>query len=235
MNRYQKFLFGHLSPSGEFDVTCDLIDGSKWGYATFDETTDALTVRQDDDIEITKYLLNLGMEKNDALTEVSVFIDGQWKEILPINDKYVVTTDFDNRVEKIKFSFRNGIADDYILSLIYAEADKEKYYARKVEERKRRLLENAYVKAAVGANLVNVYFQPCCEEYGYTEIDFYVTKNKLEGLTQEWQIITKRQTSEDFYISLAGLAYGEYSFILRQYDKNEHELIESERINFTIR
>ncbi|MFR6640653.1 MAG: hypothetical protein ACLUSP_04450 [Christensenellales bacterium] len=131
MNRYQKFLLGHLSPSGEFDVTCGLIDGSKWGYATFDETTDALTVRQDEDIEITKYLLNLGIEKNDALTEVSVFIDGQWKEILPINDKYVVTTDFDNRVEKIKFSFRNGIADDYILSLIYVEADKEKYYARK--------------------------------------------------------------------------------------------------------
>ena len=65
--------------------------------------------------------------------------------------------------------------------MIYVEADKEKYYARKEEERKRRLLENAYVKAAVGANLVNVYFQPCCEEYGYTEIDFYVTKNKTSN------------------------------------------------------
>ena len=39
---------------------------------------------------------------------------------------------------------------------------------------------------------------------------------------------------EDFYKSIGGLAYGKYSFILRQYDKNNNLLLETSYIEFSI-
>ena len=87
------------------------------------------------------------------------------------------------------------------------------------------MLKIANIKVSTGADLVNIYFQPCCDNYACTEIALY----------KENMMLAKYKVEEDvFFKSINGLAYGKYSFILKQYDKDNAIILETGHIEFTI-
>ena len=50
-----------------------------------------------------------------------------------------------------------------------------------------------------------------------------------------WALIKRSKISvEDFYASISGLAYGKYAFMLKQYDKNDNVIIQTDYIIFNI-
>lgn len=50
-----------------------------------------------------------------------------------------------------------------------------------------------------------------------------------------WSVIKKCDVPiDDFYMSINGLAYGKYAFVLRQFDKNHQLLFETDYIGFSI-
>ena len=93
--------------------------------------------------------------------------------------------------------------------------------------------------------MVNIYFQPCCEQYEHTEIMLFIPKEEIvKGYTGDgrkvveipaWSMIKKSIVdAEDFYKSIGGLARGKYSFVLRQFDSKGALLIETDKIEFSI-
>lgn len=204
-----------------------------------------IVIQQDEDITITKYLLSISNEfiqkaysiKGDSITELTK------KESYLSSKTFHMELDFENQIDAIKIEFINNLADDLILPVIYKEADKEAYYAKKEQEYKNNLLKTADIKVSTGADLVNIYFQPCCDKYEYTEIQLYIPKEFVTvggpyGPVQKpssWSMIKKCKVDpEEFYKSINGLANGKYSFILKQYDKENVIILETGYIEFTI-
>lgn len=138
---------------------------------------------------------------------------------------YQLVLDFNDRVKKVKFSFMNGLADDYIMDVVYVEADKDKYYLKKAEEDRRALIEKAKIKVSTGASLVNICFAPCSDDYAGTEIELYSDHN----LMAKYKV-----PEEQYFKSIEGLAYGSYSFVLRQYDKHGKIIFQTDEIGFGI-
>ncbi len=242
MNKYQEYIMNiHHSyiyyVSNNANQPC--FDGEK------------ITIKQEEDITITKYDFHVA---NCAIDCVYAIKDGQEKELKTSIDpvysspksgnqkRFSIKIDFNNRIEAIKITFINKIVDDLILPIVYEEADKEKYYAKKEQERKDELLKKANIKVATGADLVNIYFQPCCDKYNHTEILLYIpneVERKIESnriKTIEWSLIKKCNVeAEDYYKSINGLAYGKYAFILKQFDKKGKIILETDYINFEIK
>lgn len=234
MNKYQEYLLkGCLSQDFIFFRCCPLaneIEGSTTQYGKFDKKTDTLTLTQDEDINIIEYVLIIGETYLlEIFTSVEVFVNGKWQKIDTSTYKnvqvYRIIINFNNKIEKIKFSFKNDLADDYILNLEYVEADKDKYYAKQAQQKKDNLLNTANIKHSTGNDLVNIYFQPCCEEYERTEITLF----------KDNQMLAKYKVDDGtFFKSICGLAYGTYEYIVKQFGKNDNLLLETDKIKFSI-
>lgn len=244
MNKYQKYLIENSSLSIEFSVFGE--EKKKNCYLE-----EKIVITQDEDITKIKYNLYLEGEYI-----VKAFFIKNKKETLLKTEEYKTTgkcgrvhqyflceLNFEDKIDGIKISFIDGLADDLFIPIVFIEADKEKYYAKKEQERKDNLLKVANIKVSTGTDLVNIYFQPCCDSYEYTEIQLYIPKDYVTvggpyGPVKKpstWSMIKKSKVDiEDFYKSISGLAYGKYSFILKQYDKNNNLLLETDYIGFSI-
>lgn len=250
MNKYQKYILNSIANGSNFvfSLCCptDLENSNNTTFCgTFNNKLDSFNITQVDDITKTQYVLIIDLNNTEVNPFEAIFVrkNNQWIEIPFVNKQYRIIADFVDRIDAIKFSFGNKIADDYTLSVTYTEADKEKYYAKLEQEKMERLLTAAAIKVSTGADLVNIYFQPCCDEYDHTEIKLYVPKDYVtvggpHGPVQKpssWSIIKKCDVlGEDFYKSINGLAYGKYAFILKQFDKNNQLLLETDYIEFSI-
>lgn len=247
MNKYQKYILDTFANGNNFvfSLCCPIdLENDSTTCGAFDETTDSFNITQVDDITNTQYVLiiDLNNTETNPFEVVSVRKNNQWIEIPFTSNQYKIIADFDDRIDAIKFSFVNKIADDYILGVTYTEADKEQYYAKLEQERKDHLLTTAAIKVSTGADLVNIYFQPCCDEYDHTEIKLFVPKDHVtvggqysQKKPSSWTIIKKCDVpTADFYQSINGLAYGKYAFILKQFDKNNQLLLETNYIEFLI-
>lgn len=226
MNKYQKYLIENSSLSIEFSVC----EEEKRKNCYLDEK---IVVTQDEDITKIKY--NLYLEGRYIVKAFSV---KNKKETLLKTKEYKTTgkcgrvhqyflceVNFEDKIDGIKISFLDGLADDLFIPIVFVDADKEKYYAKKEQDRKDNLLKTASIKTATGADLVNIYFQPCCDSYARTEITLY----------KENMMLAKYKVDEEtFFKSINGLAYGKYSFILKQFDKNNNVFLETNHIEFSI-
>lgn len=217
---------------------------------------DAINVKQDEDITITDYTLFIA----NIAVEAVFAVCGKNKvpfncETDPIHsssksenrNRFFYHISFENKIDSVLIVFKNNIADDLLLKVKYMEADKKAYYDRIDKQRKEDLLKQANVKCSTGADLVNIFFQPCCDKYAYTEILLYFaaeTKNvscSVNGssfskqVALSWNKIKKCKVDpEDFMKSITGLAYGLYSFILTQYNSDGNVLMQTDRIEFII-
>lgn len=251
MDKYQKYILKQIEMGKIFVFSrCCPIDTENTAdlnkYGAFDEATDTFNITQDEDITKTQYSLIIDMEYVEGNPFEGIFAhkDNQWIKVPCVNKQYRIIVDFNDKTDAIKFSFVNKVANDYILKVTYTEADKEQYYAKLEQARKDNLLATAEIKVSTGADLVNIYFQPCCDDYDHTEIKLfvpkdYVTVGSTHGPVQKpssWSVIKKCDVPvDDFYKSINGLAYGTYAFILKQFDKNNQLLLETDYIEFSIR
>lgn len=235
MNKYQEYLLSKMHfimcSIEELSNISQTIRGrqsSEKKNVEFDKKTDTLVIKQYDDITITTYALILEKQMIDAVSNVYILNGTEWKEIFVPNDSpqgYIIPVDFNDKAEKIKLTFKNNLADDYIIELSFLEADKEKYYAQKEQERKDGLLSNANIKVSTGIDLVNIYFQPCCEEYHRTEIILY----------RDNMMLAKYKVNEEmFFHSISGLAFGKYEFILKQFDDKGNVILETDKRSFSL-
>ena len=225
MNKYQKYLM---------DLSRSYITYVFKGKDTACFNDGKITISQDEDITISKYVLNIS---NKSIHNVFALVNGKEERLIESIDpvysspksgeqkRFSIELDFEKRIESIKIVFVDNLADDLIIPVVYAEADKDKYYAKKEQERKDNLLKTANIKVSTGADLVNIYFQPCCDDYVRTEIVLY----------KDNMMLAKYKVDEEtFFKPISGLAYGKYEFILKQFDDKGNIILETDKISFSI-
>lgn len=244
MNKYQDYLMSINQCYFAFSIKGNLSKDSVL-------SDNKIILTQNEDITISDYILYIA---NDSIENVFAIKDTTEsafeKELDPVysspesdnQERFFIKINFEEQFDQVRIVFKNNLADDLFLPISYVVADKEKYYAKKEQERKDNLLQTASIKVSTGADLVNIYFQPCCDKYGYTEIQLFIPEKQINRgwsikdiEVTAWAMITKcKVNTEDFYKSINGLAYGKYSFILKQYDKNANLLLETGHIEFCI-
>ena len=244
MDKYQEFLMNNnnsyyvLATNGQISKETTLVDNQ-------------INLTQNEDITINDYTLYIANESIESVFMIKGVEEHAFNKetdtLSPIltrkTERFFTAINFNDKFESVKIIFKNNLADDLFLPLSYVLADKEKYYAKKEQEYKDNLLKTADIKVSTGSDLVNIYFQPCCDKYDYTEIQLYIPKDFVTvggpyGPVKKpstWSMIKKcKVDSEEFFKSINGLANGKYSFILKQYDKDSNILLETEHIEFSI-
>lgn len=217
-----------------------------------------LIITQSDDINITTYPLFI---INQSIQNVyflfgnkEIIIDTMEKPISPITkvgiSYFYGILDFENKADALKIVFKNNLADDLIIPIEYIEADKEKYYNKIEKAKNDDLLAKAQIKHSTGADLVNIYFQPCCDAYAKTEIELYLAKGRFSQPSgqcvtfftpqllggQVEQLIGKYLIDDgSLFKSISGLAKRVYCYKVRQFDINGKILCESDLSFFSIK
>lgn len=241
MDKYQKVLLEN-NDKNSFYYCVSVKNGGGTPNTDFNYSTDVFTLTQDEDIFSTKYTFVLRANTN--IETCSFYVNGEWHSANQKGTSFCIELDFENRVEKVKLTFADNIVDDYIFSIQYVEADKDLYYQKQEAERKANMLQSAQIKHSTGTDLINIYFQPCCSDYEYTEILLYIPQDYVtEGgpygpvkKPSSWQMFKKcKVPAEDFYKSINGLAYGTYAYVIKQFDKKDNLLLETEYIEFSLK
>ena len=249
MNRYQEyllsqikdnskgtFLFSDCAPAGE---SCK--DDT---YGSYDKTTNYFTIKQDKDITKTVYVLKISQDRCPFVSAVQVRKNNSYVDI-PLSE---IIIDFNDRIDAIRLKFIKNIADDLEIGIAYKEADKQAYNEMQAVLQKENTLKRAAIKHSTGESLVNIYFQPCADNYDHTEILLFIPEKtevkKVGGphgpVNQEsvlsWSLIMKTTVENGlFFKSITGLAFGRYAYIVKQFDKNNNLLVETAYIEFYIR
>lgn len=235
MDKYQQFILS-VTDSHRFEQCCVSAKTKKRCKATFNIKTDTLTIFQDEDIfskiyyiGISAYIKALSVLTADNNWQNLELITNNKDGIYLFNNYYRVVLDFDNRITKLKITFNNDIAQPYILDICYIEADKEEYYKKEHEKHIKALISAANINVATGVNLVNIYFSPCCEQYFYTEIDLFRQSRDSIQMMATYSI-----DKDQYFIAIKDLARGNYCFILRQFDKENKLLFQTDTLTFSI-
>ena len=223
MNKYQKFILDKTLCFVSKDMTVD----SKAYFNSFINNDGEFEVKQDENYNIKKHNIILS-----GLKVSFIQLDGIKYE--PTNfekhsyfDKLmiVIPVDFDNPAKELKLYFIDDFADALTIKLKFVAADKGLYDAKMHDALIKERIKTANIKVSTGADLVNIYFQPCCEDYFRTEITLYKDNMKLAKYKVD---------EETFFKSISGLAYGKYEFILKQFNDKGNIILETGHIEFTI-
>ena len=159
-----------------------------------------------------------------GIEKIEVFLT-DWQELFKNEEGFSWKIDFNNKVSKMRISFINDIADSLTLDCEYVESDKEFWKRISLQRLSEERLTKAQIKVSTGADLVNIYFQPCCDEYVRAEITLY----------KDNMMLAKYKVDEEtFFKSINGLAFGKYEFVLKQLDKDSNMLLETNKISFSI-
>ena len=241
MDKYQRVVLEN-NKKDSFYYCVSVKNGGGAPNTNFNYSTDVFTLTQDEDIFSTKYTFVLRANTN--IETCSFYVNGEWHSANQKGTSFCLELDFKNRVEKVKLTFADNIVDDYTFSVQYVEADKDLYYQKQEAERKANMLQSAQIKHSTGMDLINIYFQPCCSDYEYTEILLYIPQDYVTvggpyGPVEKpssWQMFKKCKVPvEDFYKSINGLAYGTYAYVIKQFDKKDNLLLETEYIEFSLK
>ncbi len=221
MNKYQEFLLQNIR---FYLISSSICDSNKNFEVKYSDNI--LTIKQLSDITVTNGCVFVMGNGIDSVFAVNGATEVAWEDTS--DKRYTIKKinfDFNDTFESVRIKFANDIADDVIIPVKFIEADKEVYYAKKAKEARDALIKAAQVKHAMGSDLINIYFQPCSNNYSKTVIFLY----------RENQLMAKYKVDEDeFFKSISGLAYGTYTYELAQYDTAGTEIIKTDMITFKI-
>ena len=243
MNNYQKRAFesftSYLLASEELN-TCNGIKLEEDGR---------FVLTQNENINIVKYqfIVSETQANSSPINKVFYKKDGKWIESKHLTEKtcnlkfekfieavkqglrvFKIDLDFNDRIEAIRFEYKFNIVEPVEVDIEYHEADKDRYYKKVAAEERQSLINAAQLRVATGADLVNVYFQPCNDNYGSTVIELY-------SITGGATLLGKFKVEEGmFFKSITGLAYGSYKVIVSQLDKEGKQLFKSDDMPFVI-
>jgi hypothetical protein len=252
MDKYQEYLIKYLN-LGFTTKELSYFSRFEKNQVSLDKNKEKLLINQGTNPTIENFYWMIGCTKDSVVQSIEYFIENTWiaAEIVAVDNRlfFVMNADFKKRIEKLKFCIKSNMTDDIILPVEFVEIsseDKMKYYEKVASEKRDEYISAASISHSTGADLVNIYFQPCCDKYEYTEILLYIPKEEIvKGWTGDgrkvveipsWSMIKKcKVPAEDFYKSINGLAPGTYSFVIKQYDKKDELLMETEHIEFQIK
>lgn len=268
MDKYQRYLFTKINDNNNaayIFATCapegEKSQGDKYGM--YDEQTNTFTIIQDEDITKTIYDLVISKESCPFIKSVETVKSSIRFEISPAQTEkeikrnshsyketetqFIIKADFNDKINRIILKFTNNIADDFEFNIAYKYADVNAYNLRQEQLKKEQFMQRAAIKHATGESLVNIYFQPCSEDYDHTEITLYVpnkTETKKVGGPSDpvqktnvlsWtKIMSSAIENGTFFKSINGLAYGRYSYKVKQFDKNSNLLLATDFIEFEL-
>ena len=216
MNKYQKYFLKEDAYIDCFALGSDI-------NCSLDRTLEngVVRIKQNEDISIKEYTLA-------SRYPFDYLCENEWRKSSKMENRVWQIAKFDWAVpiEKVRFLVDNEFVEALEINIEYEFADVEAYNKKQEQKRKNDLIEKASIKHSTGADLVNIYFQPCSSDYIRTEIALY-----RDGL-----MLSKYKVDEEsFFKSIGGLAYGTYSFVVKQFDKNDNLLLETEHIEFTVK
>lgn len=225
-----------------------LIDSSKIELDNKDAKVvfldDAFLIEQSENAYIEKYNVTL---HNPAISNIEIDkikIDSQ-------NHVFHFILDFTKKSKTIHFDFLDNIADPMNLEIQYNEKSKEDWDEKSKIDQWKELEPKAQIKVSTGIDLVNIYFQPCSDDYGKTVIELFTAIGKWSehprvigrGMTFVPSLLSAtidklmgKFTVEDgmFFKSITGLALGAYGFRLSQYSSKGSLLFTSDYRFFAI-
>lgn len=232
MNKYQQMILANLKISVNIsDATVKLDNGT-------------IILKQSENAYIEKYDITF---ENTAID--SVIVGG--KTYTNENNKILFELDFANQSKEIIVNFIGNIADSLSLSLTYEATSKEAWDEKNKKELWGKRQENAKIIVSTGIDLVNIYFQPCSDDYGKTVIELYTANGKWQPLPNvmgmgevfkprllgaEVALLMGKFTVEDgmFFKSIGGLAKGAYGYRLSQYNTKGELLFSTDYAYFAI-
>ena len=216
MNKYQKYFLKEDAYIDCFALGSDI-------NCSLDRTLEngVVRIKQNEDISIKEYTLA-------SRYPFDYLCENEWRKSSKMENRVwqIAKFDWSVPIEKVRFLVDNEFVEALEINIEYEFADVEAYNKKQEQKRKNDLIEKASIKHSTGADLVNIYFQPCSSDYIRTEIALY-----RDGL----MLAKYKVDEESFFKSIGGLAYGTYSFIVRQFDRNDNLLLETEHIEFTLK
>lgn len=232
MNKYQQVILANLK------IFVNISDAT----VKFDNGT--IILKQSENAYIEKYDITF---ENTAIDSVIIGSKTYTNE----NNKILFELDFANQSKEIIVKFIDNIADSLSLSLIYEATSKEAWDEKNKKELWGKRQENAKITVSTGIDLVNIYFQPCSDDYGKTVIELYTANGKWQPLPNamvigevfkpgllgaEVALLMGKFTVEDglFFKSIGGLAKGAYGYRLSQYNTKGELLFSTDYSYFAI-
>ena len=216
MNKYQKYFLKEDAYIDCFALGSDI-------NCSLDRTLEngVVRIKQNEDISIKEYTLA-------SRYPFDYLCENEWRKSSKMENRVwqIAKFDWSVPIEKVRFLVDNEFVEALEINIEYEFADVEAYNKKQEQKRKNDLIEKASIKHSTGADLVNIYFQPCSSDYIRTEIALY-----RDGL----MLAKYKVDEESFFKSIGGLAYGTYSFIVKQFDKSDNLLLETEHIEFTVK
>jgi len=216
MNKYQKYFLKEDAYIDCFALGSDI-------NCSLDRTLEngVVRIKQNEDISIKEYTLA-------SRYPFDYLCENEWRKSSKMENRVwqIAKFDWSVPIEKVRFLVDNEFVEALEINIEYEFADVEAYNKKQEQRRKNALIEKASIKHSTGADLVNIYFQPCSSDYIRTEIALY-----RDGL----MLAKYKVDEESFFKSIGGLAYGTYSFIVKQFDRNDNLLLETEHIEFTLK
>ena len=216
MNKYQKYFLKEDAYIDCFALGSDI-------NCSLDRTLEngVVRIKQNEDISIKEYTLA-------SRYPFDYLCENEWRKSSKMENRVwqIAKFDWSVPIEKVRFLVDNEFVEALEINIEYEFADVEAYDKKQEQKRKNDLIEKASIKHSTGADLVNIYFQPCSSDYIRTEIALY-----RDGL----MLAKYKVDEESFFKSIGGLAYGTYSFIVKQFDKSDNLLLETEHIEFTVK
>ena len=155
------------------------------------------------------YVLKISQDKCPFVSAVQVRKNNSYVDV-PLSE---IIIDFNDRIDAIRLKFIKNIADDLEIGIAYKEADKQAYNEMQAVLQKENTLKRAAIKHSTGESLVNIYFQPCADNYDHTEISLFIPEKtevkKVGGpygpVDQEnvlsWALIMKATVENGIFLS----------------------------------
>lgn len=227
MNKYQEFLLKGLNISTELAEEKNTNKGAK----NFLFKDYAITITQNDNYFLNIYKLYIS---HPAINEIWIYKNNN-KILGKMNEKSIweIELDFNDKSDKLIISFKDDITAPIEIPIFYIDANKELWDEKIRKEKRDELAKKVNIIISYGNSFINVLFKPINEKFSYSKVTLYYLNQDYRNPYK--QIMGDFKSEENkFYISIMNLGYSDYEIILKQYDKENILLYESDAIEFKI-
>lgn len=197
MNKYQESLIKTVK-------NMSLMSEEGRGIATFDG--DNLVLTQNENYGIVDYVLSFDTDAVETVELDEIKVSG--------GPSFKFQISFLKRPSKIKFTFKNNLADPCVMEIKYIEADKKAYDDKIAEKTQKELLEKLNACIRVGNNLVNIHWNKAVGTYPRTTLTLFAVIDENEMFMESYQL-----ENGECFKAITGLAFGKYKVRIEQYER----------------
>lgn len=172
------------------------------------EVNEKVFLHQNEDYTLKNYRIEIDSQSIASVTYRA-------KKYVASGSLISVDFDFDNIGSELIISFKNGLADDCSVPIEAVLADKGAFDAKTANKQREQLISNAALVVKNGDALINVFWKKANEQVVKSIVKVYYYHRPTSGDSVEYLICEKE--TESLYLSLTGLAYGEYRCVVEEY------------------